>query len=91
MVVPFLHWNFRLERLPAVVKEVFPSWQIVELAGWVAMVNLRLYMPPVFSTPLVLYPLQTTMSVPVHTATCSRLAPGAPVVDVASQLSDVGL
>ena len=48
------------------------------------------YRPPVLSQPLPLPP-QTIISLPVHTAVCSRRPSGALVVLVAVQLSVPGL
>ena len=52
---------------------------------------LGLYLPPVFTRPLVTDPPQTIISLPVQTAVCSYRASGALVVLVAVQLSVLGL
>ena len=50
-----------------------------------------LYLPPLFKLMLLPSPLQTIISLPVHTAVCKVLASGALVVLVAVQLSLTGL
>ena len=52
---------------------------------------LGLYLPPVFKSPLVLFPPQTIISLPVQTAVWCHRATGALVVLVAVQLSVLGL
>jgi hypothetical protein len=52
---------------------------------------LGLYLPPVFRLLLPLYPPQTIISLPVHTAIWLARASGAFVVLVAVQLSVLGL
>jgi hypothetical protein len=49
------------------------------------------YLPPVLKKLLPLYPPQTIIWLPVHTAVWSHRAAGAPVVLVAIQLSVPGL
>ena len=49
-----------------------------------------LYLPPVFKT-LSLYPPQTIISLPVHTAACPLRGSGALMVVVNVQLSVLGL
>src|SRR5438876_8186510 len=50
-----------------------------------------LYLPPVLKEPLLLNPPQTIISVPVHTAVCSKRPSGALFVVVSIQLSVLGL
>jgi hypothetical protein len=50
-----------------------------------------LYLLPVFDSTMSLYPPQTIISLPVHTAVCLLRAVGALVVLVAVQLSVRGL
>ena len=45
------------------------------------------YLPPVSALPEVPNPPHTIISVPVHTAVCSSLAEGAPVVLIAVHVS----
>ena len=50
-----------------------------------------LYLPPVLKSLLELYPPQTIISLPVHTAVGKARASGALVVLVAAQLPVLGL
>ena len=52
---------------------------------------LGLYLPPVFKLLPLLYPPQTIIALPVHTALCWNRADGALAVLVAVQLSVAGL
>ena len=49
-----------------------------------------LYLPPVFSEPLLLSPPHTIISLPVQTAACLSLASGALIVLVTVQVSVAG-
>ena len=58
----------------------------------VQLLVLGLYLPPVFKYEVwSLYPPQTIISLPVHTALCHFRADGALEVLVATQLSVLGL
>jgi hypothetical protein len=52
---------------------------------------LGLYLLPLFKKPLLPYPPQTIISLPVETAVWNPRAAGAPVVLMAVQLSVLGL